>query len=106
METITKKKLPLPLKGRTIDLEIPDYLDTNEVKTVLKDAVILWQKDTGYNFCVLAVWPNKNDVVDSMIYFSRFFKLGKKIMVSHDVAQNNFVDGLVQLAEIAVKYFE
>lgn len=105
METITRK-LPVILKGRTVELKIPDYLDANEVKTVLTDAVILWQRDNTYNFCVLALWPNKNDISNSMIYFSRFFTLGKKTMVSHDVSHNNLFGGLVQLAEIANKEFE
>jgi hypothetical protein len=71
------------LKSKFIELNIPSYLDATEVNNILDDANILAQWDNGHNFCVLALWTDSSDPLYSSIYFSRFFEIGGKTVVSH-----------------------
>ena len=93
------------LKASTIQLQIPDYLDADEVNDVLEDATILAQYDNEHNFCVLAAWIDKDDPLHTMIYFSRFFNIGSKTVVSHDANENNLIDMILKLSELSNRHF-
>ncbi len=81
------------------ELEIPEYLDKDEVNEVMEGATILWQEDNESNFTVLGVWINEESPFHSMVYFSRFFKIGENTHVSHDATGNNLIQTIMKLSE-------
>jgi len=88
------------IKCAAQEVSPPDFIDAAEVNRIIEGATVIEQYYNEDNYCVLSVWVNEREPEMSSVYFSCFFNLNGKTVVSHDAYGGNILTALIKFSNL------